>query len=184
MKLDPRCLEVIALTAMVGCHNPGVMSVNGSGHAGAGGGESGTGGAGGTGIRPPDFMGPDGGGFEAGSVSGPRPDEQQCAYDVQKAKLQPVDLLLLLDASGSMTEKAGPRDRWEMARDALAAFLKDDRSVGLGVGLQLFPVLAPCKSDGDCFLPSPGGCVVFSACVSDKASLAASVACGIADDGP
>jgi hypothetical protein len=155
----------------------------GGGSNGAGqGGSTGDGGASG-GSRPPDFVIPDGG-YEAGPVSGPKPDEQSCASDVQKAKLQPVDLLLLMDASGSMTEKAGTRDRWEMARDALAAFLKDDRSAGLGVGLQLFPVHKPCTDDGYCFLPAPGGCTIFSACVAGNGSLAASVPCGLADDDP
>jgi hypothetical protein len=180
MKLASGALVLAALT---GCNNPAVMSVHGTGGstgaAGSGMGDGGSGGA-----RPPDFTLPDGGGYEVGPTSGPRPDEQQCAYDVQKAKLSPVDLLLLMDASGSMTEKVGTRDRWEAARDALAAFLKDDRSAGLGVGLQLFPVHKPCTDDGYCFLPQPGGCVVFSACVSNNASLAASVACGTTDDDP
>jgi Mg-chelatase subunit ChlD len=180
MKLDARCSGIVALAALAGCHNPGVTPVNGGGPGGAGGASEKGGDAG---TRPPDFVVGDGG-FEAGAVGGPRPDEQQCASDVQKAKLQPIDLLLLLDASGSMADKAGPRDRWEMARDALAAFLKDDRSVGLGVGLQLFPVVKTCPDDGTCFLPSPGGCLVFSACVAGNASLAASVACGGPGDDP
>jgi hypothetical protein len=104
---------------------------------------------------------------------------------VQTAKLSPVDLLLLLDASGSMAGKAGTRTRWELARDALAAFLADDRSRGLGVGLQLFPLhTLTCTDDGTCFLPAPGGCRIFSACLAPGAPLASGMPCGSSDDPP
>jgi hypothetical protein len=104
---------------------------------------------------------------------------------VRTASLQPVDLLLLLDASGSMAYKVGARNRWELARDALTAFLKDGRSAGLGVGLQLFPLHTKiCQTDGDCFLPSPGGCRIFSACLAPNAPLASGRSCGAPGEDP
>jgi hypothetical protein len=128
---------------------------------------------------PADAGSPDAG---SGSVSVPRPGDQ-CAEEVKSANLVPVDLLLLLDASGSMAEKAGARSRWELARDALAAFVKDDRSAGLGVGLQLFPLhTRTCNDDGTCFLPSPGGCRIFSACLAPGAALASGTVCGAPGD--
>jgi hypothetical protein len=93
--------------------------------------------------------------------------------------------MILLDASGSMADLAGTHSRWEMAREALAAFLADDRSSGLGVGLQIFPLHTfLCQDDGDCFLPSPGGCVVFGACVAPGAPLASGRSCGSVADQP
>jgi hypothetical protein len=120
----------------------------------------------------------------SGAIAPPRPGEQ-CAEEVKAANLAPVDLLLLLDASGSMAEKAGARTRWELARDALTAFVRDPRSAGLGVGVQLFPLhTRTCQDDGTCFLPSPGGCRVFSACLAPGAGLAAGTACGAPGDQP
>ncbi len=119
---------------------------------------------------------------DAPPVATPRPGDQ-CAEDVQAANLVPVDLLLLMDASGSMAAKAGARSRWELARDAVAAFVKDGRSAGLGVGLQLFPLYSrTCNDDGTCFLPSPGGCRVFQACLVPGAAVASGQACGAPGD--
>ncbi len=135
-----------------------------------------TGGAGGgIGIAPPSA---DAGG---GEVPASQPPMEACAADKQTAKLSPVDLVLLVDASGSMAEKAGMRSRWELARDALVSFLGDQRSRGFGVGLQLFPLhTETCTDDGTCFLPSPGGCRVFSACLAPGAAVGSGKQC----DGP
>jgi hypothetical protein len=138
---------------------------------------------------PPRFGLPapaDGGAPDAapGGVSAPVAGDQ-CAEEAKAASLMPVDLLLLMDASGSMTEKVPDRTRWELARDALSAFVKDPRSGGLGVGLQLFPVhTQTCNDDGTCFLPSPGGCRVFSACLAPGAAVGSGKACGAPGDAP
>jgi hypothetical protein len=188
MKLQTPALLALASLAAVACDGPSVTSAKGSGGAGGnGGGAPGTDAGTGT-APPPDFVPPtppDGGYPEAGGM-GTLGEGPQCAQKVEKAKLTSVDLLLLMDASGSMAESVGAKNRWEMARDAVAAFLKDDRSTGLGVGLQLFPVKPkPCNDDGTCFLPAPGGCQVLSACLPASASsLVSGKACGIPDDDP
>jgi hypothetical protein len=67
----------------------------------------------------------------------------------------PLDLLLLVDTSGSMNDAVATRTKWLLAGDALSAFVQDPRSAGLGIGLQFFPVEAPprtCNSDADCGL--------------------------------
>jgi hypothetical protein len=74
---------------------------------------------------------------------------------VHAAERVPVDLLLLMDASGSMDELSGTQSKWQRARTALEAFVRDPASAGLGVGLQLFPGRAPeevraCSADQDC----------------------------------
>jgi hypothetical protein len=174
-------IAVLVLAALGGCDKPTVSSVKGGGGqsgGGAGGGSSDDGGAPAPG---PDFVfpvGSDGGLADRAAVSTPLPG-QACAQDVKSANLVPIDLLLLLDASGSMADKAGAKSRWELARDALASFVADPRSTGLGVGLQLFPFHPNCGSDGDCFLPSPGGCVVYSACLAPGALPASGQACGV-----
>jgi hypothetical protein len=123
------------------------------------------------------FTLPDAAAMEAGGAV--MPPAKQCAEDVQQAKLMPVDLLLLVDASGSMGFKAGERTRWELARAAMGAFLGDMRSAGLGVGLQMFPHhVRTCMNDGTCFLPSPGGCKQLSACLAPNAPVSSGFACG------
>ena len=89
-----------------------------------------------------------------GKPSGPG---DRCAADVFMAEVAPLDLLLLVDSSGSMREKAGPQSKWDMARGALAAFLKDPKSAGIGAGLQFFPFIPPskaCLSDVECGRPA------------------------------
>jgi hypothetical protein len=189
MKLYPRGSSAVLLGLIItACDGPAVTSAGGNPAGRKDGGAADPAGDGGGPVTP-DFTFPgrgdgggagnaDGGGFGSG------PMENECAHDVQTAKLTPIDMLLLLDASGSMAEKAGARNRWELAREALAAFFKDNRSVGLSVGLQMFP-LHPrtCGDDGDCFLPSPGGCVNYSACLAPNAPLGSGISCGSpADD--
>jgi len=72
MKLAP---GILVLGALASCNNPAVMSVRGTGGStGASGSGMGDGGSGG-GARPPDFMIPDGGGYEVG----PRPASRWAA---------------------------------------------------------------------------------------------------------
>ena len=177
---------LLALLTGPGCGKPVIESAEGTPGmppgAAAGGSRPAPGGGPSFGLPEPA----DGGTAEAGAggVAAPGPGDM-CAEEVQAASLVPVDLLLLLDASGSMAEKIGARSRWELARDALAAFVKDGRSAGLGVGLQLFPLhTRTCPDDGTCFLPSPGGCRVFSACLAPGAALASGLACGAPGDDP
>ena len=98
----------------------------------------------------------------AGAGAPMEPAAQACAKEVHGAERVPVDLLLLLDASGSMQEavEGGTRLKGELVREALLSFIEDPRSAGLGVGLQFFPVslergglrtpMGPCQSNGDC----------------------------------
>ena len=198
MTTDARIARTIATVALAlfGCNPPSIM---GPGGKAGGGGAGGTGGGAGTsdaGATMPPGGGPgapapipparDGGADGVGAAP-PWPTEgvERCAHDVRTAKLSPIDLMLVLDASGSMAEKVAGRNRWEMARDALAAFLRDGRSSGLGVAISLFPRhVRTCNDDGTCFLPSPGGCRIFSACLAPNASIASGEACGAPGDDP
>jgi hypothetical protein len=85
----------------------------------------------------------------------PTAPPQACATDVHRAEQLPLDLLLLVDASSSMTEMSGTETKWAKIRTALTAFVQDPASAGLGVGVSFFPskltsVTRTCKSDADC----------------------------------
>jgi hypothetical protein len=67
------------------------------------------------------------------------------------AERSPLDLLLLIDRSGSMnTRNTTVLTKWEMAQAALVLFVQDRQSSGLGVGVQYFPAVAPCGHDDAC----------------------------------
>jgi hypothetical protein len=147
--------------AGAGCGDPKVMG--GAGAAGGSGinpGRAGSGGSSGSGTGGSSSNG--GGGFtlpDAGStaatdavVSMPGAGmNNQCAAEAYDGKIVPLDLFFLVDISGSMGDMAGNRTKWVTVRDSLAAFLKDGRSAGLGVGLQFFPPPAKrCTSGSDC----------------------------------
>ena len=62
---------------------------------------------------------------------------EQCATAEYEAKLRPLDLLVLLDQSGSMTEHD---DRWTPTTNAIKSFVSSPESAGIGIGLQYFPL--------------------------------------------
>jgi hypothetical protein len=61
----------------------------------------------------------------------------QCAKAQYEAKLRPLDMLVLLDQSGSMTEHD---DRWTPTTKAIKSFVSSPESAGIGMGLQYFPL--------------------------------------------
>ena len=61
----------------------------------------------------------------------------QCATAQYEAKLRPLDMLVLLDQSGSMTEHD---DRWTPTTNAIKSFVTSPESAGIGIGLQYFPL--------------------------------------------
>lgn len=82
----------------------------------------------------------------------------ECAGDLIEAKRLPLDMYVMLDVSGSMllpTEGDANVTKWQAVSSALTEFVKDDASSGIGVGLQMFPILRPgapdtCVNDADC----------------------------------
>jgi hypothetical protein len=89
-----------------------------------------------------------------------------CATDKQQAKLQPLDLYVMLDTSESMAELVtATRTKWDEVKAALTAFVQDPGSSGFGVGLQFFPlnksgVPASCTTNSQCASSSAGLCLV------------------------
>lgn len=87
-----------------------------------------------------------------------------CAGTFTKAMPIPLDIFIMLDQSGSMAMDAGNNlSRWETIKAALGAFVNEDTSDGIGIGIQFFgqPDFSPhgcmaqtCAHDEDC----TGGC--------------------------
>jgi hypothetical protein len=155
---------VVALGFAIACSSPSVINSERAGGGSSGGaGTTGTtgGGGGGSGtiITLPDAS------ASSSDVAGPA-----CVEEAYKAEAVPVDLMLLVDASGSMSSRAGAgtATKWALAQNALANFVGDARSAGLGVGLQFFPESAqtkPCMSDADCGTGPNAVCVGTGVCV-------------------
>jgi hypothetical protein len=85
---------------------------------------------------------------------GPGSETPSCANDTHQAEQVPLDLLLLVDTSGSMNDAAAAnQSKWQLVRTTLGTFWSDPQSAGLGMGLQFFPVNGgdkECKGDGEC----------------------------------
>ena len=112
----------------------GVGGVSGAGgSSGNGGGSGGVGGSGGT----------------AGAAGG------VCASESYRAESFPLDMHILFDQSGSMSEQTANGTVWDAAKGALVAFVQSPASAGIGVGLTYFPQLIPCT-------PTTPGCVCIS----------------------
>ena len=164
------------------CDTPKIERPEGSGPASGRAGSSGSGNGGGSGVSLPDAgPGAPGGGSAPGG--GPNPSDK-CAEQAHQAELVPLDLMLLVDTSGSMNDPAGNRSKWAMAHDALAAFVRDPGSAGLSVGLTTFPSAPPgkaCNTEADCggINAIPGLlCGSRSVCLAPGGDPAGAPACG------
>lgn len=79
-----------------------------------------------------------------------------CASQSQTAKPVQLDLFIMLDQSGSMSDAVQGGTKWSTVTTALQSFFNDPTNAGLGVGIQFFG-LAPsggpppfCNIDADC----------------------------------
>jgi hypothetical protein len=144
------CLGLSALVGLA-CQQSQVMGGNvGGGGRGPQGGAPGSGGG-----PAPSFGVPDAGSGAGADAPPTRPPGagEQCVEEAIRGEVVPLHLMLVLDASGSMRLNIGGRTRWQRVSDAIDAFMRDPRSAGLFVGLQVFPFTIhgkPCASDADC----------------------------------
>ena len=149
-----RCsLLISAVSALAMCACAGGADPQGGG---------GTLGAGGSGDSPSNG----GSGFGGDTTGGAAPIGGGCAASSSKAEPIPLDMFIMLDQSGSMSEDAGNAlSKWQTVRAAITEFVQSDSSEGIGVGIQYFglpqpTVLGcteiPCMSDTDC----TNGCTV------------------------
>ena len=137
--------------------------------AGHGGGNAqfttlGSGGTTGTGVSGPSGSGGGNLGFGGGQFTGPSgatssggldPDGG-CAGTATTAQQLPLDMFIMLDQSGSMTDMvAGGGDKWMAVTAALQAFVTQQGLTGISVGIQYFGQPASgcptsCAMDADC----------------------------------
>lgn len=96
----------------------------------------------------------------------------QCAAVSQTAKQAPLDMLVMMDQSGSMAEttssKKNAPTKWQAVTSAIASFVGDPSSNGISVGIQFFPlehagVPGACGSTSEC--GDAGPCSPVGLCV-------------------
>jgi Mg-chelatase subunit ChlD len=152
MNLPP--MLVLVAVAAAGCQPPQIQKNGAGGYAGE---PDDAGGAGGT--SAPGGSGSSGNQRDAGFTNaypdGSAPDvatsAETCAAEVHRGQLVPVDMLFLLDTSGSMEESGGAKSKWMSMREAISSFMKDPQSAGLGVGMLQFPgARKACTKDSEC----------------------------------
>ncbi len=97
-----------------------------------------------------------GGTSDAGAEAGPfADDDAACATESLKGQVFPVDLFIMMDQSGSMTDTVtGPNgttgQKWAFLTQAFTTFLEDPKSAGIGVGIQYFPIPNTDAPDSSC----------------------------------
>ena len=117
-------------------------------------------------------------------VGGGTGGDDTCAGVTETAQLVPLDMYVMLDSSGSMTEKTGKMGKgvvkWDAITTALDTFLKAPSSTGIGVGIQFFPLLqkgvpTSCTSNAEC---GPGAPCLLKLCSISQAACSTNQDCG------
>ncbi len=150
-------LLVGSLLPTAGCGAPQISGTGGSngGAPPSGGGPTSGRPGGGPGftLPPPPAAGAD---AAAPGTAPTPPVGESCAEEAHDGKLVPLDLLFLVDISGSMEESAGAQSKWVALREALQTFVKDPMSAGLGAGLLFFPPPSKrCSANSECGTVQP-----------------------------
>jgi len=105
---------------------------------------------------------------EPDAATGGGTPDAACATQSASAQSLPLDLFMMVDSSGSMTEKtAAGTTKWAAVQAAMSAFFNDQASAGISVGLQYFPLIQPnvglaCASNADC--GNFGPCDLYRTC--------------------
>lgn len=101
----------------------------------------------------------------------PEPGFAECATQTDAAQLKPLDMVVMLDRSGSMKDDG----KWAAVKSALSDFANDPTSSGIGLGLGYFPqpytsLCLPCGQacgvcfNGCCAVPTGDFCVKDADC--------------------
>jgi hypothetical protein len=155
----------------------------GKGAAGVGGAGATSGPGSGSGSGGQDNLGGSFGSGSAGDGDAGSGGGDTCAGSTSKAELVPLDIYLMLDSSGSMSDATGQNgtgpSKWASITQALATFFTDPASAGVGLGLSHFPLRGPgvpasCTSSsqcpgasGPCLLQVCGGIASLVPCTAD-----------------
>lgn len=148
--LVSRLLGLVSLAVAVGATGAVASacssdsSADGAGGSGANGTGAGNGTGGTTGA----------GGFNVGAGGSGTGGIEECAGETHVGDLTPVDVVIMLDQSGSMDGMVGNQTVWQLITTALSDFVQAPDTAGLSVGLQYFPLPdGPCTSCNGCFSP-------------------------------
>lgn len=133
-----------ALAVGYGCSaSPSSTGGTGGGAPGATSSASASGGGGEAGAGPTSTatgIGP----LDGGTGDSSFDEDAACVAESVTTSFIPLDMLILLDRSGSMSGS-----NWEGASGAIKAFIGDEASAGISVGIVYFPVESPPDKD-DC----------------------------------
>lgn len=114
---------------------------------------------------PPPFDDASTGTLTDDGGTGGIPDDgglKACATEQQQATLLPLDLYIMQDTSGSMSDPAsGSTSKYDAVRTAMNTFVNDPASAGMGVGLQFFPQF---KQGAPATCTTLTSCGAFGAC--------------------
>ena len=93
--------------------------------------------------QPPPSSDPDNGSWGGEDPPPPQDDDDDdlsvCASDTVHAAQVQLDLMLLVDKSGSMQEGTYGGSKWDAQRNAITSFVNHPESAGIGIGMQYFP---------------------------------------------
>jgi hypothetical protein len=111
-----------------------------------------------------------GSGASSSGAGGTAGSTETCAEPTQNAELVPLDMLIMMDSSGSMDDKAaGSNDsKWTLITNALSQFMNAQKSTDIGVGIQYFP-LKDNTNPKAC--PGGVGCGSEATCIADVGNL-------------
>lgn len=137
-----------ALVFGLACGDDGNSTQGGAPSDGGSGGTGAADGASGGGGSTADGAGGSGAGF---NIGGGGESFGECAGESVKGEKRPLDMYIMLDQSGSMTEEvSGGGDKWDAVTEAFATFVQQPAALGIGVGLQFFPLQVTGTCPGSC----------------------------------
>lgn len=111
-----------------------------------------------------------------------------CAVQTFQPERSPLDLLFMIDTSGSMADFVSPGlTKWDAVRSALEGFLQASQSAGVSAAISFFPQVEPgipssCSSDSQCGAFGP--CSFFHACARSPLLVACRTDSDCAGTGP
>jgi hypothetical protein len=123
--------------------------------------------------------GPGGPGATVDGSTGTSADAPACATSMVKAEETPLDLFIMLDQSGSMSDSvSGGGTKWTAVTGALNTFVHQPGLDGISVGIQYFGQPASggtcstlfCQTDADCGASACGPCIA-NACIGAVGSI-------------
>ena len=137
----PRTSGFLATTAFVASVAAACGGSNSSGGFGNGANDGGAGGGGGGASSGGSGSGGGLGGLGGSGSGGGGVDlaDAACASSTSKGQQLPLDMYIMLDQSGSMSEQvAGNTSKWAAVTSALNSFVTNPSTTGIAVGIQYF----------------------------------------------